>query len=148
MFIPIINGNPIPVYPDLEPTYHGSPSFHNLNIAWILGVFAIDFFLDILIVYGGLIILYQYNLFSNKNIFNFSKKIFFSSVFIISLIGLITELILGPWILGFLLALFFIFASFVIVTKYFLDLNWINGVRMGLIAVVINVIFWIIIFSL
>jgi len=148
ILIPIINGNPIPVYPKPESTYSGSSSLNNLNFAWILGVFAIDFFLDILIVYGGIILLFQFNLISNKDIFNFSKKMFFLSILIISIIGIITELILGPWIWGFVLALFFIFLSFLIITKYFLNLEWINGARMGIIAVIINIIFWIVIFSL
>lgn len=148
LLIPMLAANPIPVYPEPEPIYTGSSSLNNINLVWVIGVFIIDFFLDILIVYGGIILLYQYNLISNKDILIFSKKKVFLSILLISLIGLITELFLGPWILGFVIALFLIFASFVLITKYFLNLKLMNAIRMGLFALVINILSWIVVFSL
>ncbi len=148
LFIPITTGNPIPVYPNPEPDYYSSTSFSNLNFTWVLGAFIIDFFMDILIIYGGVLVLHHYNLIIDKNIFDFSKTTLLLSVLIIALVGFISELILGPWILGFLMALIIIFISFVFVSKYLLKLSWANGIRIGLIALVVNIIFWIIIFSI
>ncbi len=145
--IATISGNPIPVYPDPEPTYQGSVSFNSLNLIWIFAVFLFDFFIDILIVYGGILLLNRFDLINNKYIFDFSKLKFFLAVFIIAIIGLISELALGPWIFGFIIALIFIFASFVFVSKYLLNLDWTNGIRLGVFALVINIMFWILIFS-
>jgi hypothetical protein len=146
--INIISANPIPVYPDPEPVYYGSSGFSKLDIFWILGIFLLDFFMDILIVYGGITLLYQFNLINKDYLFDFSKLRFFLSVFVIALVGLISELFLGPWIIGFAVALFIIFLSFVFVSRFLFTLNWINSVRLGLIAIIINIIFWIIVFSL
>jgi len=106
-----------------------------------------DFFIDILIIYGGIYLLHRYNLVTIKNAFDFSKTTLLLSVFIISLVGLISELILGAWIGGLLIALLFIFLSFVLVSKYLLKLSWVNSLRMGLIALLINIVVWIAIFT-
>jgi len=145
--IATISGNPIPVYPDPEPNYQGSVSLNSLNLIWIFAVFLFDFFIDVLIVYGGILLLNRFDLINNKYIFDFSKLKFFLAVFIIAIIGLISELILGPWIFGFIIALIFIFASFVFVSKYLLNLDWTNGIRLGVFALIINIMFWILIFS-
>ena len=146
-FVTMSAGNPIPIYPDPEPVYYGSIGVSSLNIAWIAIVFIMDFFIDILIIYGGIYLLHRYNLVTIKNVFDFSKATLLMSVFIISLVGLISELILGPWIGGLLMALLFIFLSFVLVSKYLLKLSWINSLRMGLIALLINIIVWIAVFT-
>jgi hypothetical protein len=146
--LPVISGNPIPVYPKPEPSYYSASDYTNLNFTWIIGALIIDFFMNLLIIYGGVIVLNHYNLIINKNIFDISKKTLLLSVLIISITGFISELILGPWLGGFLLSLIIIFTSFVLVAKYLLKINWINSIRMGLIALIVNIIFWIIIFSL
>lgn len=146
--IATISGNPIPVYPDPEPIYQGPVSFDSLNLIWIFAVFLFDFFIDVIIVYSGIIILNQFNLINKKYIFDFSKSKFFLAVFVIAIIGLISELFLGPWIIGFLIALIFIFCSFVVVSKYLLNLRWINAIRLAVFAIIINIIFWAVIFSL
>ena len=146
-FVTMSAGNPIPIYPDPEPVYYGSIGVSSLNIAWIAIVFIMDFFIDILIIYGGIYLLHRYNLVTIKNVFDFSKTTLLMSVFIISLVGLISELILGAWIGGLLVALLFIFLSFVLVSKYLLKLSWINSLRMGLIALLINIIVWIAVFT-
>ncbi len=146
-FVTMSAGNPIPIYPDPEPVYYGSIGVSSLNIAWIAIVFIMDFFIDILIIYGGIYLLHRYNLVTIKNVFDFSKTTLLMSVFIISLVGLISELILGAWIGGLLMALLFIFLSFVLVSKYLLKLSWINSLRMGLIALLINIIVWIAVFT-
>ncbi|UCF13430.1 MAG: hypothetical protein JSW06_04015 [Thermoplasmatales archaeon] len=140
-------GNPIPVYPDPEPVYYDSISVSSLNIAWIAIVFIMDFLINILIIYGGIYLLYHYNLVTIKYVFDFPKTTLLMSVFIISLLGLISELLLGSWIGGLMIALLFIFLSFVLVSKYLLRLSWINSIRMGLIALLINIIVWIAVFT-
>lgn len=147
-FVIISAGNPIPIYPDPELVYYGSSGVGNLDIAWIVTVLIIDFFIDFLIIYGGIYLLHRYNLITIKNAFDFSKMTLLLSVFIISLVGLISELILGPWIGGFLVALLFIFLSFVLVSKYLLKLNWANSLRMGLIALLVNIVVWTAIFTI
>jgi hypothetical protein len=146
-FVTMSTGNPIPIYPDPEPVYYDSIGVSNLNIVWIAIVFVMDFFINILIIYGGIYLLHRYNLVTIKNVFDFPKTTLLMSVFIISLVGLISELILGAWIGGLLIALLFIFLSFVLVSKYLLKLSWINSLRMGLIALLINIIVWIAVFT-
>ncbi|MFW6149027.1 MAG: hypothetical protein ACOC6D_04135, partial [Atribacterota bacterium] len=147
-FITITTGNPIPIYPDPEPSYYGPGDTTILNIGWIGLVFILDFFIDILIIYGGVRLLHRYNLITIKNVFDFSKPMLLLSVFIISLVGLLSELILGAWIGGAILALLFIFLSFVLVSRYLLKFSWANGFRMGLIALLINIVVWIVIFTI
>ena len=142
------SGNPIPVYPDPEPELVGISSSISVPIIWIFFVFIIDFFIDILIVYAGLYLLDRSNLLGNRNVLDFSKKTFLFAVVLISLSGLISELVFGAWIGGAILALFLIFISFVLVSRYILVINWSNSYRMGLFAVIINGIVWIFIFSL
>ena len=146
-FVTMSAGNPIPIYPDPEQIDYDSIGVSSLNIAWIAIVFIMDFFLNILIIYGGIYLLHRYNLVTIKNVFDFSKTTLLMSVFIISLVGLISELILGAWMVGLLIALLFIFLSFVLVSKYLLKLSWINSLRMGLIALLINIIVWFAVFT-
>jgi hypothetical protein len=147
-FVIISTGNPIPIYSDPELVYFGSSGVSNLDIWWIVIVAIIDFFIDFLIIYGGIYLLHRYNLITIKNAFDFSKITLLLSVFIISLVGLTSELILGPWIGGFLIALLFIFLSFVLVSKYLLKLNWANSLRLGLIALLVNIAVWTAIFTI
>jgi hypothetical protein len=146
--VALATGNPIPIYPDPEPVYTGPTRVSSLNTAWVATVFVIDFFIDILIIYGGVYLLYSFNLVRNRDVFNFSKKVFLSAVLIISIIGLISELLLGGWIGGVLLTLLFIFLSFVLVSKYLLRFSWGNSIRIGLFASLINIVVWIVIFTL
>lgn len=147
-FIATAAGNPIPVYPNPEPVYYGSSDVSNLDITWIVVVFIIDFFVNMPILYGGIYLSHRYSLIKKRNVFDFSKRIFLTSVVIISLVGLISELVFGAWIGGLLLALLFIFLSFVLVSKYLLKLSWINGLFVGLFALLINIVVWFIIFTI
>lgn len=148
LFITICSGNPIPVYPDLETVSTNLSDTSELNLAWIALVFILDFFINILILYGGIYLLNHYNLIENKSLSKFSKSTFLLSVIIISLIGIISELVFWTWIGGLLIALILIFLSFVFVSKYLLRLNLSNSVRMGLIGLIVNIIAWITIFSI
>ncbi|UCD14138.1 MAG: hypothetical protein JSW60_01610 [Thermoplasmatales archaeon] len=148
LFVTMAAGNPIPIYPDPEPAFYGPSGVSSLHGTWIASAFVTDFFINILIVYGGIYVLHHYNLISIKNVFDFSRTKLLLSVFLISLVGLLSELFLGAWIGGLLLALVFIFLSFVFVSIYLLKFSWPNGLRMGFIALVINIITWIVVFTL
>lgn len=148
LFTTISFGNPIPVYPNLEPVSTDLNDVSSLNPIWIISVFIVDFFINILIIYGSILLLNHYNLIENIATFNFSKSTLFLSVIIISLIGIISELVFLTWIGGLFIALLFIFLSFVFVSNYILRLNLINSIRIGLIGIIVNIVAWIAIFSI
>ncbi|MCK4347397.1 MAG: hypothetical protein KAW47_02155 [Thermoplasmatales archaeon] len=148
IFIIMVIGNPIPVYPDLESASVGLENASSLNVVWVVLVFLIDFCINIFIVYAGMYLLHCFGRITNEDIFIFSKKIFLTSLLVISLVGLSSELIFGTQIIGLLLALFTIFMSYVLVAKYLLKLEWINGFLLALFALFVNVVFWLIIFGI
>ena len=140
--------NPIPVYPDPEPVISGQIHYPPPMIEWVIIVFILDFFIDILIVYTGIYLLDKSNLIQNRDILNFSKISFLSSVGIISIVGLLSELVFGSWAGGLIIALIIIYFSFVFVSKYILKINWKNSCRMGFFAIIVNIVVWIVIFSI
>lgn len=146
IFTIMVIGNPIPVYP--ESVSIGLENASSLNIVWIMLVLSIDFCINIFIVYGGIYLLHYLEWITNEDIFVFSKKVFLTSLLVISLVGLSSELIFGTQIIGLLLALFTIFMSYVLVAKYLLKLGWINGLLLALFALFVNVVFWLIIFGI
>jgi hypothetical protein len=143
-----IAANPIPVYPNPDAVVFSTPQRPFVSIEWIIFVYIANFFLDILIVYMGLFIIDRSNLLENQNVLDFSKKTFFLAIAIISIVGMLTELLLGSFLGGLILALIIIFFSFVFVSKYLLLLCWNNSYRMGLFAIIINILIWVFIFSL
>lgn len=147
LLIIICSGNPIPVYFDPEPTSTQISSDNIVTLVWIALVFIIDFFLDILIIYGGIYLLDRNNLITNTSEIYISKSKLFLSVIIISLVGLMSELIFWTWFGGVFLSLLFIFLSFGFVSKYILKLSITNSIRMGVIGLIINIGVWIVIFS-
>ena len=142
-----VGANPIPVYPDPEPVFSGPSDISTLPIVWILIVFVLDFFIDILIIYAGICLLDKSNLIKNRKVLDFSKRTLLLAVVVISMVGLLSELIFGAWIGGLIFALFFIFLSFVFVSKYILRLSWVNSYRMGLFAIIVNIVVWIVVFT-
>ena len=142
-----VNANPIPVYPDPEPVFLGPSNIDTVPILWILFVFVIDLFVDILIVYAGIYLLDRNKLIMNGDILDFSKKTFLFAVVIISMVGLLSELIFGAWIGGLIIALLLIFLSFVFVSRYILKISWVNSYRMGLFAIIVNIVIWIVVFA-
>jgi len=142
-----VTANPIPVYPDPEPVFLGPSNINTVPILWILFVFVIDFFIDILIVYAGIYLLDRDKLIMNRDVLDFSKKTFLFAVVIISMVGLLSELIFGAWIGGLIIALFLIFLSFVFVSRYILKISWANSYRMGLFAIIVNIAVWIVVFT-
>ena len=139
--------NPIPVYPDPKPEFSGSNDIGTISLGWISLVFVIDFFVDILIVYAGIYLLDASNLVKNRDVLDFSKKTFLFAVVLISIVGLLSELIFGAWIGGLIVALFFIFLSFVFVSKYLFKLSLANSFRMGFFAIIVNIVVWIVFFT-
>ena len=149
--IPRIQGNPIPVYPN--PSVDFSESFEvdsisKISMTWIFFVFIFDFFMNVLIVYAGIIFLDTFKVFKSEQPINFSKKIFFTSVLIISVVGILSEMLFGFWIVGLFIVVLSIFFSYVLISVYLLRFSWKNGVRMALFALIINIMVWLIILSL
>jgi hypothetical protein len=144
----MVIGNPIPVYPDSESVSIGLENIGSLNVFWVALVFMIDFCINIFIVYSGIYLLYYLGRIINEDIFDFSKKIFLTSLLVISLVGLFSELIFGTLFLGLLMALLTIFISYVIVAKSLLKFDWTNSFLLALFALFLNIIFWLVIFSI
>lgn len=147
-FIQIGCANPIPVYPDPEPEYF-SPSISNTGgvpAMWMVFVFFLDFGINIIIIYGGVLLLQRYRNVSSEFLFEVSKTRFLSSIFFVSLVGLLSELILGPWIGGLLVALLFIFLSFVFIARFLFVFCWEDSLLMGIFALMVNIVVWSVIF--
>ena len=151
-FVSVGLSNPIPVYPDPQPDYHPPAVVISSNpffMYWLLFAFLLDFACDILIMYAGLYILDKTQESQNRLYFeDFSRLYFAGAVFLISLVGIVTELILGMWIGGLLIILGIVFLSFYGVSKKLFRLSMNHSIFMGMFAVLINSIIWMIIFSL
>jgi hypothetical protein len=140
------------VYPDPKPEYHlpmhiaeSSSSFY----LWLVFVFLLDFSIDIIIMYGGLFLLDKMSGSQKVLIFEeFSRGYFIGSVLLISLIGLLSELMLGMWTGGVLIALGTIFLSYYFVSKKLFHLLTKQSIILGIFAIIINGVAWAIIFSL
>lgn len=150
--VPIILSNPIPVYPDPTPDYHPPTyvtSSTNSFVYWLLFVFLVDFSIDVLIIYVGLFILDKKRGYQKLLVFeDFSRLYFVGSVLLISLIGILTEWLLGMWIGGVFITLGIIFLSFYLVSKKLFRLSMHQCIFMGVFAIIINSVTWIVIFSL
>ena len=141
--------NPIPVYPDPEPTLisysGGSESF---PFVWILLIFIINFCVDVLILYGGLLLLDRLRAIPEEYVLSLSKSRLFTAVGLISLTGVVVEYILGSWVGGLLLAAIVILGSFVFVGNWLLSLSWPNSFRLGGFALLINIVLWIVFYTI
>ncbi len=147
-FTIICSANPIPVYPNPEPTLISGGTSESFPGLWLVFIFIINFCVDILILYGGLLVLERFEVLPEEYVFNLSKTVFFVAVGLISLTGLLVEYFLGAWFGGLLLAALIILCSFVFVGKWLLNLVWANSVRLGAFALTINIIMWIIFYSI
>lgn len=141
-----VSANPLPVYPHPQPSFSGPVSGNVVSYPWILFAFIVDFFADLLIIYGGVLLLERFRLISNHRFFDIPRRILLVAVGIISLIGFTSEWIIGGWIWGFLLILILIFISFVFVSKYLFLFNMKNSIGMGCFATTVNLVVWIFIF--
>jgi hypothetical protein len=146
-FVFSVAGNPIPVYPDPKPVMQGFNTVDGYNIYWIVLVFIVDFFLNLLILYGAVYLLDRYNLLDTPWITGFKTKKLLLGAFIVSLIGLFSEVLLGIWIGGLLMVLILVLLSFSLVSRYLFEFRWVNCLRIGLIAITVNIVVWLIVFS-
>lgn len=144
----ICSANPIPVYPNPEPSLVSGGTSESFPGFWLVLLFIINFCVDILILYGGLLVLDRFQVLPEEYVFNLSKIVFFIAVGLISSTGLLVEYFLGAWFGGLLLAALVILCSFVFVGRWLLCLAWANSVRLGVFAVTINIIMWIIFYSI
>ena len=142
-----VGANPIPVYPDPEPTLVSSGHVQPFPVVWLGLIFMMNFCVDILILYVGLLVLDSFQMLPEEYVFSLSKRLFLGSVAVISIFGLSVEYILGSWIGGLGIAALVIFGSFVIVSHFLLNLSGVNSVRLGLFALLINIVMWIIFYS-
>lgn len=140
--------NPIPVYPNPEPTLLATGVAEPFPMVWLGLIFVINFCVDILILYGGLVVLDRFKVLPDDYVFILSKMVFFGAVGLISLIGLSVEYVLGAWVGGLLLAAIVIFFSFVFVGRWLLRISWVNCVRLGLFALIVNGVMWIVFYSI
>ncbi len=152
LYIPIALSNPIPVYPDPQADYQPPTVISSSNSFfgyWLLFVFLLDFSIDVLIMYVGLYVISKLHTSQAFSFFeDFSRLYFTGSVLLISLIGILTEWLIGMWIGGVLITLCIIFLSFYIVSKKLFHLSTPHSIFMGIFAITINIISWVAIFSL
>ena len=152
LLVPLVQSNPIPVWPDPQPDYTPPTEMASSGFSiafWILFIFLLDFGLDIIITYSGLYIIDLKIRPNHIQYFeDFSRTSFIGAVLLISLIGIVAELILGMWIVGMLFVLFIVFLSFYLVSFFLFKLSKDNCLFMGFFAVMINSVAWAIIFSL
>lgn len=148
--IPLISADPIPVYPKTPigsgGVNNGISQVTSISLSWIILVFLLDLGINILIIYSGIILLRYLNRVSNSFLIDLPKKNILLSVFIISSIGIISEVIFGLWIGGLMIVVLFIFLSFLLTAKKLLSLDWSDGSILGIVAIIINITTWSIIF--
>lgn len=149
-FVTNLSANPIPVWPDPQQVYIPPAEIAQFTPSltiWLLLIFLLDFGLDILITYVGLYILDVTKKTDHILYFqDFSRAYFIGAVFLISLIGIFTELMLGMWFVGIFLVLLIVFLSFFLVSHFLLRLPKEDSIFMGFFGVIINAIFWSIVF--
>jgi hypothetical protein len=117
-------------------------------LMWLGLIFLINFCIDILILYFGLMILDRFKVLPEGYVISLTKGLFFGSVAVISSLGLGVEYVLGSWIGGLIIAALVIFLSFVFVGHFLLRLSGVNSVRMGFFALMNNIVIWTIFYSL
>ena len=137
-----VGANPIPVYPDPEPTLVSSGGAEPFPVAGLGLIFIVNFCVDILILYSGLIVLDRFQVLPEEYVISLSKGLFFGSVAVISILGLGVEYVLGSWIGGLVLAALVILGSFVFVGHFLLRLSGMNSIRLGFFALIINIVMW------
>jgi len=145
-FTSVVSANPLPVYRHPQSTFSGPTSGENADFTWILFAFIVDFFVDILIIYCGVILLERLRQLPNHHVYEISKIQFLGAVVFISLVGLASEWVLGGWIVGVGIALCVIFLSFVVMSRYLFGFTWRNSIGMGLFAIVVNIMVWMLFF--
>ena len=140
--------NPIPVYPHPEPTLIATGVSESFSGIWLGLIYIINFCVDVLILYAGLSVLDRFQVLPKDYVFSLSKKMFFLAVGLISLIGLGSEFLLGAWVGGLVVAAVVILFSFIFIGRWLLELTWANSGRIGFFALTINILVWIVFYSI
>jgi hypothetical protein len=135
--------NPIPIEPHPETDIPSIPHGLGITTGWIIAIFILDFFLDILLLYAGVLLLGRLNLLSPQQVFAMPKTTFFSAIFLISLVGFSSEWILGTTLWALFVILWFVLFSFAIVARYLFKFKWSNALYLGGFASIINLLVWI-----
>jgi len=144
----IVLGNPIPVNPDPTPVLVGVDTSAVVEPVWIGLIFVIDFFFNLLILYGALYILDRFSaLFEEKN-FTYSTRNIISAALLISIVGIVSEVFLGGWYGGLLIVLFIVFLSYMLVSRFIFHINLVGRIRIGCIALIVNFFVWLVVFSI
>ncbi len=144
-----VSANPIPATPnDTVVTQHFSSFSQSMTIIIFPLIFIIDFILDLLILYGALVLLNQSNLLDMFEVFSFRTRRILLSALLVSIIGFVAEVLLGSWRVGLLVVLVMVFCSFSLVSYYLLYLDKKNALRVGFIAIVVNSITWLVLFNI
>jgi hypothetical protein len=150
-FLLPLSANPIPVFPNPEPTYQSPVTFISTQQGfafWILIILILDFIANLLIIYFCFFLLIHFNLESSFLFKNISRLQFLYTAGFISIIGIFLETVLGTWIFGLFLILFFVFLSYYFFCSYFFNISKKNAFLFAIIAVVLNLCTWSIFFAI
>jgi len=145
LFIPLISSNPIPVFPNPEPSYVSPITYTSSSEAFsfiILFVFLLDFAANILIMYFCFILLEKSKLLSIKKFQKISRYQIILTAGIISVFGILSEILLGTWIMGLGIILCVVFVSYYVFCSYFFHLLKKTAIYFSIIAVLINIGTW------
>ena len=144
-------GNPIPVNPRAAEIAGGTNilSLSEIDPIWVSFIFVLDYCLNLFLLYGGLLLAGYLKWTEDEDLsWDFSRTGMILSVLVITLTGFFSELFLGQFLTGLILALFFIFLSFVLTGLFVLRLNKKSVLIIGFFAVCFNIVFWLIFYVL
>lgn len=147
----IANANPIPVFPDPEPVYQSPITYVSSNHSisfWIPLVFLFDFAANLLVLYLGFFLLLKLRWMQYDYFVEISRKQFIVAAGIISVLGIVSEFLLGTWYIGLIFVLGIVFVSYFYVSSYIFHLSKRNCFVISFCAVMINIITWMIVFQI
>ena len=145
------SANPIPVYPETNPSFEPASGINDIRepgfVIWLALVSLLDFAANMLFLYAGLFLLIVFKLQKESWFIRISRYRLISGVLLLSTLGILSEWLIGSS-LGSLLfiALIVFVVTFLIGLKWF-DLKIVSSSVLSGYMVFANVISWIIIFS-
>ncbi|HVQ01573.1 MAG TPA: hypothetical protein VMT57_08665 [Candidatus Thermoplasmatota archaeon] len=140
--------NPIPIEPHPPTGIPVISSSQSAIAGWVLFVFIVDFFLDTLLVYGGVFLLGYLHLLLPHQVLAMPKTRFFTGVLFISLVGFMAEWGLGVTFWGLFITLWIVLFSFCVVSRYLYGFTWKNAVYFGVFASLVNLLVWLVLFNI
>ena len=147
--IPFVSANPIPVFPNPEPSYVSPVTYVSSNQGLSLlipFVFLLDFAANLLIIYFCFFLLDKAHLISLEEFQRISRYQIILTAGIISCFGILFEFLLGTWITGLGIILLVVFISYYIFCSYFFHISKNTTLYFSIIAVLINIGTWSIYF--